>query len=489
MNMGREIVDLYVDDIIPNRFQPREIFEDKALRELSASIKEHGVIQPIIVRKIGDKYEIIAGERRYKASVMAGLTKIPAIIRNLDDKESSKVALLENLQRRDLTPIEEARTYQKILDLDSMTQEELGRTMGKSQAAIANKLRLLSLADEVQEALLNDKISERHARSLLNIKDKEKQVEMLKKVIANRMTVRELDAEIKKMNQESESKVENSTVSSPEKAEQANTTITTPSENPATPTLEDPFIPHPKVYNPSANAVDIKASSNIDLDELKSKTTDIIGPEKESPDFDKLLQVPKKEEEEDPAWKQNFKFVPNFDEEPEKTTTPEKNESTIPTFDYISLSPDQTSSSNVSSAPAETEKLESISSLPTSVETTTSENTLDHLTMEPSYQEVKTPTAPTPIEIPDEIEMLDDTPKKQSYQPFTNTESLLNEFRNKNGIEHPTAPKEESQPATLKLAINDVRDLINRLEAGGLKIDLDEMDLPNSYQITIKIDK
>ena len=143
MNMDTEVVYLYIDDIIPNRFQPREVFDEQALKELSLSIKEHGVIQPIIVRKIGDKYEIIAGERRYKASIMAGLTKIPAIIRNLDDKEAAKVALLENLQRKDLTSIEEARTYKKILDLDQMTQEELGKTMGKSQAAIANKLRLL----------------------------------------------------------------------------------------------------------------------------------------------------------------------------------------------------------------------------------------------------------------------------------------------------------------------------------------------------------
>ena len=150
-NIRSQVVELYVDDIIPNRFQPREVFDDKALQELAASIKEHGVIQPIIVRRLGDKYEIIAGERRYKATIIAGFTKIPAIIRNLDDKETAKVALLENLQRKDLSPIEEARTYQKILDLDSMTQEELGKTMGKSQAAVANKLRLLQLSDEVQE--------------------------------------------------------------------------------------------------------------------------------------------------------------------------------------------------------------------------------------------------------------------------------------------------------------------------------------------------
>ena len=197
--MQNEIIELYLDDIIPNRFQPREKFDSEALKELSTSIKEHGVIQPIIVRKIGEKYEIIAGERRYKASALAGLTKIPAIIRNLDDKEASKVALLENLQRKDLTAIEEARTYQKILELDSMTQEELGRTMGKSQAAIANKLRLLALTDEVQEALLNDQISERHARSLLNVTNQNEQVEMLERVINNRMTVRELDHAIRSL--------------------------------------------------------------------------------------------------------------------------------------------------------------------------------------------------------------------------------------------------------------------------------------------------
>lgn len=200
--MDKEVVELYLDDIIPNRFQPREVFNEEALQELSASIKEHGVIQPIIVRKIGDKYEIIAGERRYKATALAGLTKIPAIIRNLDDKEASKVALLENLQRRDLTAIEEARTFQKILELDSMTQEELGKTMGKSQSAIANKMRLLSLPDEVQEALLNDKISERHARSLLNLETADQQISMLNRVIEERMTVRELDNEIRVMNGE-----------------------------------------------------------------------------------------------------------------------------------------------------------------------------------------------------------------------------------------------------------------------------------------------
>lgn len=195
-----EVVYLYLDDIIPNRFQPREVFDEKALKELAVSIKEHGVIQPIIVRSVKDKYEIIAGERRYKASALAGLTKIPAIIRDLDDKESSKVALLENLQRKNLTPIEEARTYQKILEIDEMTQEDLAKTMGKSQSAVANKLRLLTLPDEIQDSLLKEQISERHARALLNLTDAPKQIELLKKIINQKMSVRAVEEEIKRIN-------------------------------------------------------------------------------------------------------------------------------------------------------------------------------------------------------------------------------------------------------------------------------------------------
>lgn len=195
--MDNEVVYLYLDDIIPNRFQPREVFDENALKELAISIREHGVIQPIIVRKIGTKYEIIAGERRYKASTLAGLTKIPAIIRNLDDKESSKVALIENLQRKDLTPIEEARTYQKILDIDNMTQEELAKSMGKSQSAVSNKLRLLTLSNKIQEALLNERISERHARSLLNVSDPKERERLTDLIIEKRLSVKDLDSIIK----------------------------------------------------------------------------------------------------------------------------------------------------------------------------------------------------------------------------------------------------------------------------------------------------
>jgi len=198
-NMENEIIFIKLDDIIPNRFQPREVFDETALNELADSIRQHGVIQPIVVRQVGNKYEIIAGERRYKASAIAGLTKIPAIIKNLDDKESSIVAYVENAQRRNVSAIEEARTSERILKTNNMTQEQLARELGISQSALANKLRLLSLPLEVQEALMKNEISERHARSLLSVKEPEKQIELLNKVKTNKMTVRELESEIKNM--------------------------------------------------------------------------------------------------------------------------------------------------------------------------------------------------------------------------------------------------------------------------------------------------
>ncbi len=197
--LDNEVVYLRIDDIIPNRFQPREIFDETGLEELSDSIKEHGIIQPIVVRPIGDKYELIAGERRTKASALAGLTTIPAIVRDMDDTESAKVSLLENLQRKNLSAIEEARTYKRILDLANMTQEELAKTMGKSQPMVANKLRLLALPEEVQDALIKNQISERHARSLLNIKNKQEQLKLLDRIRDERLTVRELDKVIKEM--------------------------------------------------------------------------------------------------------------------------------------------------------------------------------------------------------------------------------------------------------------------------------------------------
>jgi ParB family chromosome partitioning protein len=199
MDFDKKVVQLDINDILPNRFQPRIKFNEESINELCESIREHGVIQPIVVRKMGDKFEIIAGERRFKASLLAGKNTIPAVITELNDKDSAEVALIENVQRRDLTPIEEAISYKKVLDMGFMTQEDLAKKLGKTQSTVANKLRLLNLDEEVQEALLEEKISERHARSLLRLSDTNQQKNMLNKIISERLTVRKTDDLIAKI--------------------------------------------------------------------------------------------------------------------------------------------------------------------------------------------------------------------------------------------------------------------------------------------------
>ena len=198
MRMMKEVFILNIDDILPNRMQPRIRFDENAILELSESIKKHGVIQPIIVRRIADKYEIIAGERRYKASIVAGRKTIPAIVTDINDKDSAEIALIENIQREDMSPIEEALSYKKILDMGYLNQSELALKLGKTQSTIANKLRLLNLSDEVQEALLEGKISERHARSLLRV-EKNLQKDLLNRIINERMTVRKTDQMINEL--------------------------------------------------------------------------------------------------------------------------------------------------------------------------------------------------------------------------------------------------------------------------------------------------
>lgn len=197
--MEKTILQVPVEDIIPNRFQPRLSFDDTSLNDLALSIKQHGIIQPLVLRRKNDKYEIIAGERRFKAAKLAGLASVPAVISNLDDNASAEVAIVENIQRKDLTAIEEAKSFQALLDKGYMTQDELARKMGLSQSAISNKLRLLTLDESVQEAILSEKISERHARTLLKVPSHEKQKELLNKIINERLTVKQLEDEIKNM--------------------------------------------------------------------------------------------------------------------------------------------------------------------------------------------------------------------------------------------------------------------------------------------------
>ncbi|MBO8155633.1 MAG: nucleoid occlusion protein [Bacillaceae bacterium] len=206
---SEEVIQIPVGDIQPNRYQPRSVFNHEKIEELAQTIRTHGIIQPIVVRKVEDakgKYELIAGERRWRAVQHLKWDQIPAIIKNMNDAETASVALIENLQREELSVIEEAMAYSQLLEIHGLTQEALAQRLGKSQSTIANKLRLLKLPEPVQTALKNKEITERHARAMIKLNDEEKQVKLLNEIIEKGLNVKQTEERIKKMQTSAEKK-------------------------------------------------------------------------------------------------------------------------------------------------------------------------------------------------------------------------------------------------------------------------------------------
>lgn len=384
MNHENEIVNVRIDEIIPNRFQPRLAFDEKELNDLADSIKLHGIIQPLVLRRIGDKYEIIAGERRYKASVLAGLTQVPAVIMNIDDQKSAEVAVVENLQRKDLTAIEEAQSYKKILDMGYLTQEQLATHMGVAQSTIANKLRLLNLSIPVKEALLHNKISERHARSLLNIQDNNLQISMLNRIINERLTVRQTDEEINKLLGK---------------------------------TSKD---------QKQAPVTEVENQQYVDINKEKEASKDIINPYVPK-DIDALLKPQSSEETsfKEPALKEEVSSVKN---EPQIKESTEK--------------------------------------------------------MINPFQEIETEP-----EIMD-FDITNQTFENPAVSPIKDTEenSIIEEYRQSK--EMPLQPEEtSSELKSLSKAINSAREEARKIENMGFKVDTEEFDFEDMYQIIIKIQK
>lgn len=202
---GEKVVELKISEVEPNKKQPRARFDEEKLNELADSISQHGVISPIIVIKLDNGfYRIVAGERRWRASKIAGMKKIPAIVREFDDKTSTEVALIENLQRENLNPVEEARGYDELIKKFSLTQEEAAKKVGKSRPYIANSLRILNLHKKILDMLENGQLSVGHAKVLLSVEDKSKQLELAKLILENSLTVRELEKILKRAEKQDE---------------------------------------------------------------------------------------------------------------------------------------------------------------------------------------------------------------------------------------------------------------------------------------------
>lgn len=195
---GAPTEQLKISEIQPNRNQPRKAFDDEALQQLADSIREHGVIQPILVRPLpSGGYQIVAGERRWRASRMAGLSEVPVIVREYDDNKAMEIALIENLQRENLNPIEEAQGYNELIEVYSMTQAEVSASVGKSRSSIANTLRLLNLPKEVLEMVTQGRLSSGHARALLTIENEFVLIDVAERACDNKMTVREVENFVK----------------------------------------------------------------------------------------------------------------------------------------------------------------------------------------------------------------------------------------------------------------------------------------------------
>ncbi len=201
-----EVRQIPIGEIDTSPFQPRTIFDDERIDELCQTIKTHGVIQPIVVRVRNNRYEIIAGERRWRAVTKLGYDTIPAIIREFNDSQTASIALIENLQREGLTAIEEAVAYQKLIELHQLTQESLAQRLGKSQSTIANKLRLLMLPEAIKQHLMERKITERHARALLSLDSEELQLKVLEEIVLKDLNVKQAEARIAFLKEASKSK-------------------------------------------------------------------------------------------------------------------------------------------------------------------------------------------------------------------------------------------------------------------------------------------
>ena len=454
MNEERRIDNIPIDKIIPNIYQPRIKFDEKSINELANSIKTHGVIQPLIVRKLGVGYEIIDGERRYKAAKKIGLLTIPSIVLNIDDKTSAELILTENMQKQLLTPIEEANAYQQIMLLNKIDENQLANKLGKDKSIIESKLKLLTLSSKIQEALLNNKIAEGHAKALTKITDKEKQLELYEKVLKERIPVKVLEELIQKEVKE-EKKNENDAISLNDLNKQD--FLIKQKENKMEATKMDNTQMNFNQYN------------NLLKEKEKPEMVATLQPE---PIIGNTISEPNSND-----------FFPSLEEQPLNLEIPVNNEIDsnlvqMPQFEVPTPSM-VTSEPAVSVQQPQVPSMEApqMFDMPTPVQMPQFEvPTPSMVTSEPavSVQQPQAPSmeAPQMFDIPTPVRM-------PQFEVPTPSMTIVEQ-----PISNPKTVMTNVMPA-----VNMIRNLIPLLENSGYKINIEETDNPSEYQIVLKVEK
>ena len=469
----KKITNINIENVLPNRMQPRIVFSDENIDELADSINKHGIINPITVRRLGDKYEIIAGERRYKACKSIGLKEIPAIVIDADDKKTAELALIENIQRKELSPIEEGMSYEKILQIGDLTQAELSKQLGKKQSTIANKIRLLKLDDEVKNALLNNKISERHARSLLRLYDKKDQRRMLEKIINKRLTVRQTDEEIEKIVDEKGEMIEmdKNIPSNNLIIENKEEKITEPETK-----VNPSFVDINKIEEKSEEIFKEKPPVNIE-DLLKPNSTPGVNEVTKSEESNKKNDFKVEEQngmniESQPMTHKFFNFFPQEENEPTKESTSSPmnfniNEIEISNPNEIKISNPQEEPTQIDELPEM--KIDQID-VPEEKVNEVNEN------IEHEEEETKSP----------EIDL-------DNFNPIIHNDFAGQEINDDDvefiEEEEPEQEVQPEQPKQMRDVIKAIRECNDVIESYGYQIETEEFDLDTMYQVIFKIYK
>lgn len=459
MNTNNQIVQVKIEDIVPNRYQPRLKFNDQDLSDLASSIKQYGIIQPLTLRPFDTKFEIIAGERRYRAAKLLGMQTVPAIIMNINDQTSAEIALVENIQRKDLNAIEEAKAYQKILELENITQEELAKRIGKSPTTISNKIRLLELSDEVQNAVLDNKISERHARVILRLNNFESQKEVLQKIISEKLTVK-LTEELISNNYKDNQRMNNIGDDKQMNEQNYNTLTNQPVGTiPETPLPQTPPAQNNSMFNNNFFPSLEDEKTNMGLNPWDAPAPDVSQSTPVTPEAPTMSSNPLPEPNVNP-WDVP---VPNAEPQPPQ---PANNNSplefNVPTeqnnnqFDF---------NNNIQPSPASTY------TEPTPVAPNLDFNQVPNNDIQPPVQ-------------PEPMQQNLNVPNFSEPQPNNNP---LPGFIDQQSFNQPVQSSSLNNNANELIPM--VRKAISEIDPSGSKIQTSEIDLENEYQIIIKIPK